>query len=159
MYLDFSAIAFTKFLHFITHFVYLFPSAFIYDDWQAYLFCCICCVTATSSSLYTTNCQGGTYTYNTIAFSWQEAEENCTRTGGTLLQPSITNQRNCVSQLFQRPELSVDSTVKGIALWVRMASTNSTTNSTCPMWNASSNTDAYVSCLRPAPYICFIGKT
>ena len=119
----------------------------------------MCCVTATSSSLYTINCQGGTYTYNTIAFSWQEAEQSCTRTGGTLLQPSITKQRNCVSQLFQRPELSVDSTVKGIALWVRMASTTSTTNSTCPMWNASSNTDANVSCFRPAPYICFIGKT
>ena len=115
-------------------------------------------LTVTATTLYKVDCQGRTYRYHTIAFSWQEAEHNCTAAGGSLLQTTNETQLFCADRLFQQPELMIDSTVTEIGSWVDSSGTASIMSELCPQWIASSNSVVRVNCSRPGPYICSMGK-
>ena len=115
-------------------------------------------LTATATTLYNVDCQGRTYRYQTIAFSWQEAEQNCTAAGGSLLQTANESQLFCADRLFQQPELMIDSTVTEIGSWVDSSGTAPIMSGLCPQWIASSNSVVSVNCSRPGPYICSTGK-
>ena len=113
---------------------------------------------ATARTLFTLTCQGRTYRYNTIAFSWQEAEQSCTATGGSLLQATNNTQLFCADQLLQRPELTIDRTVTEIGNWIDFSNTTVRTLGLCPQWIASFNSVLHVNCSRPSPYICSTGE-
>ena len=109
-------------------------------------------------SLYASDCLDNTYTYNTIAFSWQEATSDCAARGGVLLDSENGTHLFCEDQLFQRPELQVDSTVRGIPFWISTNSSMRSPTDMCSQYNSSGKSTQSVSCSTSAPYICITGK-
>ena len=123
-----------------------------------HLMVCSSCL-APSRPPFIASCSFGNLTYNTLAFSWQHANNNCLSTGGRLLTPTAVDERECALQLFDK-HFSGDSTIRDIIMWVSFDAPQST-SSMCPKWqfDLDSSETQIGSCATPAPYICVYRKT
>ena len=122
-----------------------------------HLMVCSSCL-APNRPPFTASCCFSNMTYNTLAFSWQRANNSCISTGGRLLKPTALDERECALQLFDM-HFSGDSTVRDIMMWVSLDA-EQCTSSMCPKWqfDLDSSETQNVSCGAPAPYICVYRK-
>lgn len=106
------------------------------------------------------------YVYNTLAFSWAEAQSSCLAMSGNLSDATNATQRQCALQnIMTHPRLSHDPSISNISTWVNCPDSRTCdTDTMCPTSNphdVSALTPkpvTFMPCDRVYPYTCVIGK-